>query len=133
MGYVQDEGYFKDPNAGGLYGWHNGIDIDTPNNKPTKARALIAGTEVSRAAIFVTVQGDDGRFCVYGHLSSATKIQGSRVEAGEIIGEVGFSAMSNHLHFQIKKTRYAPAGCNNKNQSHVHGWTLNPLKVFWQL
>ena len=125
---------------GGLYGWHNGIDIDTPNNKPTKARALIAGTVVSRAAIgndpkniFVTVQGDDGRFCVYGHLSSATMIQGSRVGAGEILGEVGLSAMSNHLHFQINKTRYAPAGCNNKNQNHVHGRTLNPLKVFWQL
>jgi murein DD-endopeptidase MepM/ murein hydrolase activator NlpD len=139
-GYVLDPSYYSDPNAGGRYGWHNGIDIDTPIGTPTKVKALIAGTVVSRTTIgndpkniFVTVQGDDGRFYVYGHLSSAVKTLGSRVGTGEILGEVGLSAASNHLHFQVNSTRHAPSGYNNRNQSHVYGWTQNPLKVFWLL
>jgi Peptidase family M23/FG-GAP-like repeat len=135
-GYVQDPGYKNDPKAGGLYGWHDGIDIDTPNGTPTKVKALVGGTVSLTQNItgnyFLQVNGDDGRFYRYGHLSSFTKSSG-RVNAGDIIGELGMTPSSNHLHFQVNKTSSRPSGYTAHNQASVYNWTLNPLKVFWQL
>jgi murein DD-endopeptidase MepM/ murein hydrolase activator NlpD len=135
-GYVLDPGYWDDPNAGKLYGWHHGIDIDTPNNTITKVKALVGGTlslvQNIKGNYFLQVNGDDGRFYQYGHLSSLVKASG-RISAGEIIGEVGMSAASNHLHFQVNRTSTRPPGYDKYDQDSVYSWTLNPLKVFWQL
>ncbi|MBD3560074.1 S8 family serine peptidase, partial [Planktothrix sp. FACHB-1355] len=135
-GYVQDPSYYNDPAAGGQYGYHDGIDIDTPNWTPTNVKALVGGTvsivQNQVGNYFLQVAGDDGRFYRYGHLSSVN-ISSGRVNAGDVIGQVGMSSASNHLHFQVNRSKSQPTGYNRWNQADVYGWTLNPLKVFWEL
>ena len=133
-GYVQDPSYFQA--EGWQYGWHSGIDIDTPNWIPTEVRALVGGTaqvvQWNDGNQFLEIAGDDGRFYRYGHLS-ALKVSSGRVNQGDVIGEVGMSNASNHLHFQVNETQNRPVGYNSQDQNQVYQWTLNPLKVFWEL
>jgi murein DD-endopeptidase MepM/ murein hydrolase activator NlpD len=133
-GYVQDPSYFN--SEGQQYGWHSGIDIDTDNGVRTNVKALVGGTAsvVQRNAgnQFLEIAGDDGRFYRYGHLS-ALKVLSGRVNQGDVIGELGMSSASNHLHFQVNETQNRPTGYNSKDKNKVYQWTLNPLKVFWEL
>ncbi len=136
-GYVQDSSYL-----GEGFGYHTGIDIDTPNmdesDSPTSVRALVGGTarvvQWEAGNQFLEIAGDDGRFYRYGHLSSLNVTSG-QVNAGDVIGQLGMSLASNHLQFQVNKISVEDRrdDYNPFNQSHVYEWTLNPLKVFWQL
>jgi murein DD-endopeptidase MepM/ murein hydrolase activator NlpD len=137
-GYVQDPSYWNGP--GQTYGWHDGIDIDTPNDVYTNVKALVGGKVYIRSSDsgnqFIGIEGDDGRYYEYGHLSRSQVVNNLQVNAGDVIGSVGNTATypnSHHLHFQVNNSRSEPENYDKYNQSDVYGWTQNPLQVFWQL
>lgn len=70
----------------------------------------------------VEILNDDGRRCVYGHLSEIFVKKGDIVNNNTIIGKTGCSGGSRvpHLHIEIRK--------NNTEQTGLD-YTLNPLDV----
>ncbi len=100
---------------------HTGVDLDATRGTPVLAAGagkvvwvgfgLYSGTynqdDPYGLAILIRHEfGHEGRllYTAYGHLDSASVWQGQRVEAGEVIGEVGDTgnAEGPHLHFEIR-------------------------------
>ncbi|SDX72138.1 Peptidase family M23 [Saccharopolyspora shandongensis] len=85
---------------------HYGLDI--ANRIGTPIRAVKRGTVIeagpaSGFGLWVRLQHDDGTITVYGHINRALVRAGERVEAGEVIAEVGNRGQSTgpHLHFEV--------------------------------
>lgn len=91
---------------------HEGVDIAAPAGTPIQA--AMGGRVISvkgkgdnnAAGNRVSIQGDDGRFYSYFHMSDQDfgKVAvGQKVAAGDVIGLVGNTGRSkgNHLHFEI--------------------------------
>ena len=70
----------------------------------------------------VEILNDDGRRCVYGHLSEILVKEGDIVDNNTIIGKTGCTGGSRvpHLHIEIRK--------NNTEETGLD-YTLNPLDV----
>lgn len=152
VGYIYDTDYYQAFGIPRNIGYHDGIDIDTPNTpgqQGTPVKVLVGGNvrklsySGGDTGLGLVVAGDDGRYYHYVHLSSADVTSG-RIEAGQTIGYVGntnVAALSHHLHFQVNKTAKtdegggnpSPPAYNIHSQSDVANWTLNPLKVFFDL
>lgn len=152
VGYIYDTDYYQQYGIPLNIGHHDGIDIDTPNTPGqtgTPVKVLVGGTvrklsySGGSTGFALVVAGDDGRYYHYIHLSSSDVTSG-RIEAGQTIGYVGntnVAAFSHHLHFQVNKTAKtdegggnpSPPAYNIHSQSDVANWTLNPLKVFFDL
>lgn len=86
---------------------HNGLDIAAPYG--TKIKAAASGTVTFSGyngsyGNLVVVDCGSGVEIYYGHCSKLLVDVGDKVEAGDIIGEVGSTGNStgNHLHFEIK-------------------------------
>lgn len=86
---------------------HNGLDIAAPYG--TKIKAAASGTVTFSGyngsyGNLVVVDCGSGVEIYYGHCSKLLADVGDKVEAGDIIGEVGSTGNStgNHLHFEIK-------------------------------
>jgi murein DD-endopeptidase MepM/ murein hydrolase activator NlpD len=85
---------------------HEGIDLAAPEGTPFKA---VHGGTVKQAGYnggfgySVTVQLDDGTQMIYGHARRVLVKAGDKVNAGQIIGEVGNTGHSfgTHLHLGI--------------------------------
>ena len=85
---------------------HNGVDIAAPIGTPIYSP--MAGT-VRRAGpatgfgLAVYIEHDDGSVTVYGHINDYFVTAGQRVQAGEVIAEVGNTGQSTgpHLHFEV--------------------------------
>ena len=92
---------------------HEGIDIFAPEGTPIHAVAggtVVQGFQNSLGGVVVRIQGDDGRFYYYAHLTPGSTDHlrvGQRVSAGEVIGGVGHTVDAagtpNHLHFQVRE------------------------------
>ncbi len=92
---------------------HEGIDIMAPEGTPIHAVAggtIVQGFQNSFGGVVVRIQGDDGRFYYYAHLTPGSTDHlrvGQRVQAGEVIGGVGHSGNAagtpDHLHFQVRE------------------------------
>ena len=92
---------------------HEGIDIFAPEGTPIHAVAggtIVQGFTNGLGGNVVRIQGDDGRFYYYAHLTpgSTDHLQvGQHVAAGEVIGGVGHTGDAagtpNHLHFQVRQ------------------------------
>ena len=86
---------------------HAGIDLAAPANTPVRAAA--AGTVVeagwisSGYGISVVVDHGNGYLTHYAHLNSNSVGVGTRVAAGEVIGQEGSTGDSSgpHLHFEV--------------------------------
>ncbi|MCL2839047.1 MAG: M23 family metallopeptidase [Oscillospiraceae bacterium] len=89
---------------------HRGIDIDAPLG--TQVRAAAAGVvervfEDDMLGVVVVIDHGDGLQTLYASLQSVDFISaGTRVDAGDIIGGVGGTAISEsadgpHLHFEV--------------------------------
>ncbi|WP_246154593.1 M23 family metallopeptidase [Saccharopolyspora hirsuta] len=85
---------------------HYGLDI--ANRIGTPIRAVKRGTVVeagpaSGFGLWVRLRHEDGTTTVYGHINRALVTKGERVEAGEVIAEVGNRGQSTgpHLHFEV--------------------------------
>lgn len=95
---------------------HPGVDLSVPVG--TQILAANTGT-VTHAANddpggygdWVEITGDDGIITRYGHLSGTTVTQGSKVHAGQVIGQSGGAAGATgsgnstgpHLHFEVRQ------------------------------
>ncbi len=106
-----------------IYGWHLGIDIDAEDGHPLTA--VTDGSILDIRHFDAAYQdedywgnglaflGDDRRLYIYMHWDSLAKglSVGSRVSAGEIIGQMGRSGFDSmpigtHLHFEIMILRH---------------------------
>jgi hypothetical protein len=92
---------------------HEGIDIMAPEGSPIHAVAggtIVQGFQNQFGGIVVRIQGDDGRFYYYAHLTPGSTDHlrvGQRVQTGEVIGGVGHTGNAvgtpDHLHFQVRE------------------------------
>ncbi|MER7012278.1 M23 family metallopeptidase [Saccharopolyspora sp. NPDC000359] len=85
---------------------HYGLDV--ANRIGTPIRAVKRGTVVeagpaSGFGLWVRVRHPHGTTTVYGHIDRALVTAGERVEAGEVVAEVGNRGQSTgpHLHFEV--------------------------------
>ncbi len=107
--------------GGGRYFLHHGVDMGNPMGTPVLAVApgtvIVAGTDETQVygpqpnfyGQLVVVQLDrefHGQpvFVLYGHLSRVVAQVGQRVDAGDVLGEVGMTgvAIGPHLHFEVR-------------------------------
>jgi murein DD-endopeptidase MepM/ murein hydrolase activator NlpD len=85
---------------------HEGVDIaaplGTPIHVPLDGTVIDAGP-ASGFGLWVRVRHEDGTVTTYGHVNKFFVQVGQRVEAGEIIAEVGNRGESTgpHLHFEV--------------------------------
>ncbi|PRY37146.1 murein DD-endopeptidase MepM/ murein hydrolase activator NlpD [Geodermatophilus tzadiensis] len=85
---------------------HGGVDIAAPIGTPIYAAT--SGTVVRTGpatgfGLAVYIRGNDGAITVYGHVNTEYVDTGERVDAGELIAEVGNRGQSTgpHLHFEV--------------------------------
>lgn len=74
----------------------------------------------------IEILNDDGRRCIYGHLSEILVKEGDKVNNNTIIGKTGCTGGSRvpHLHIEIRRTNTNETGLKN---------TINPLDVLPKL
>lgn len=119
---------------------HSGFDITADYG--TEVKSMAKGTVICEGFDGTTTEGldqfnmgygnrieilnDDGRRCVYGHLSEIFVKSGERVDNSTVIGKTGCSGGSRvpHLHIEIRK--------NNTEETGLD-YTLNPLDVLPEL
>lgn len=97
---------------------HKGIDIFAPMGTPVISAVdgvvLNAGDSGGLGGLRVWVQGTDGRFHYYAHLSGINVAPGQRVVAGQPLGTVGDTGnakgTSPHLHYSVNSTSGAETG-----------------------
>lgn len=87
-------------------GAHYGIDIANNIGTPIVAVAdgvVIEAGYASGFGLWVRIQHDNGYISVYGHINSYSVTEGQRVEAGDVIAQMGNRGYSTgpHLHFEI--------------------------------
>ena len=93
---------------GGERGIHNGVDIaapaGTPITVPAGGRIAAIGEDEKRGK-YVTIRHAAGVESHYFHLNEISVSEGSRVESGDELGEVGNTGWSSgpHLHFEIRE------------------------------
>ena len=87
---------------------HKGLDLASKHGDPVAAAA--AGTVVHAGPAgnygnLVTVRHTDGFETRYAHLSTVGVTTGQAVEAGQALGQVGSTGLSDgpHLHFEVRQ------------------------------
>ena len=119
---------------------HSGFDITADYG--TEVRAIANGKVICTGFDGTTTEGfesfnmgygnrieilnDDGRRCLYAHLSEIMVKPGDEVDNNTIIGKTGCSGGSRvpHLHIEIRKTNTEKTGLD---------YTINPLDVLPKL
>jgi murein DD-endopeptidase MepM/ murein hydrolase activator NlpD len=96
-------------------GYHTGVDFAVKTGTPVLAVAdgKIANANWGKSYGTQLVQDlGDGSFCIYAHLSSASKKAGDTVTKGEQIGLSGNTGNSSgpHLHFERRNNIRWSAG-----------------------
>jgi murein DD-endopeptidase MepM/ murein hydrolase activator NlpD len=88
-------------------GYHTGIDIVDKWKAPIWSAApgvvIWAGDEGATYGLSVVIQHPNGWLTRYAHLSGIYPEQNDRVQAGQLIGQMGDSgyAFGTHLHFEV--------------------------------
>lgn len=91
---------------------HDGIDIGAPHGTPIWAaragRVLFAGEQEGYGRL-VIVRHDDDRVSIYAHNAKNCVTEGTRVEAGDVVGLVGDSggSASPKVHFEVRQAEKA--------------------------
>ncbi|MGL4645303.1 MAG: M23 family metallopeptidase, partial [Vagococcus fluvialis] len=86
--------------------YHDGLDMAAPGGTPimaSRAGTVIASEYHYSAGNHVIIQHDNGYYTYYMHMNAPGIAAGSKVNAGDIIGNVGTTGSStgDHLHFGI--------------------------------
>lgn len=110
---------------------HKGIDIfadpGTPVVSAVPGIVRMSGNSGGLGGVRVWVQGDDGRYYYYAHLSSANVAPGQRVDAGQMLGRVGNTGnaanTAAHLHFSINSKIGSETGIQNPWEFLMQGRT----------
>ncbi len=125
----------------GQYLLHHGVDIGNPMGTPVLAVAdgeiIVAGDDLSKTSYspypdfygrLVIIHLDrqyhgTDVFVLYGHLSRVNVQVGERVQAGDVLGQVGQAgvALGPHLHFEVR------VGANTYNHTRNPELWLQPL------
>jgi len=125
-GNISDE---PGPRTHPVYGYrscHTGIDIAVPSGTNIKAARDGTVAEITRGGPYglatLLVHGG-GMTSFYAHQSSVRVKEGDRVQAGEVIGEVGSTGWSTgpHLHFEIHLDgdAYDPRGWYGRGKDRI--------------
>lgn len=91
----------------GIYRMHNGVDLacatDTPIYASRSGIVTVTAYEEYGAGNYVSINHGDGYKTIYMHMTRYIVAPGDHVEAGQVIGYVGSSGLSDgpHLHFGI--------------------------------
>lgn len=100
-------GIRKDPILG-MPAMHSGMDFRAPTGFP--ARATAPGTVTSAGwnggyGRMVEIDHGNGLSTRFAHLSRVDVKEGQKVEAGDVLGQVGSSGRSTgpHLHYEVRK------------------------------
>ncbi|WP_232665428.1 M23 family metallopeptidase [Pseudonocardia sp. TRM90224] len=85
---------------------HQGLDIAAPIGTPIKvplAGTVIDSGPASGFGLWVRVQHSDGTITIYGHINKSLVRKGQKVQAGQVIAEVGNRGQSTgpHLHIEV--------------------------------
>lgn len=93
---------------------HNGLDINAPEGTQVLAarsgRVALAAGNWGALGNTVIVDHEDGAYTIYGHLRQIRVRRNSCVQAGDLVGLVGFTGnaaclrqngLSSHLHFAL--------------------------------
>lgn len=125
-GTISDE---PGPRIHPVYGYrscHTGIDIAVPTGTNIKAARSGTVAEISRGGPYglaTLIAHGGGMTTFYAHQSSVRVKEGDRVEAGDVIGEVGTSGWSTgpHLHFEIHLDgdAYDPRGWYGRGKDRI--------------
>lgn len=86
---------------------HKGIDLAAPigtDIKAPKAGTVISAGRATGFGQWVRIRHADGKITVYGHISRFFVHVGQKVNAGDVIAEVGNEGESTgpHLHFEVR-------------------------------
>lgn len=86
--------------------YHDGLDMAAPGGTPimaSRAGTVIESSYHYSAGNHVIIQHDNGYYTYYMHMNAPGIAAGSKVNAGDIIGNVGTTGSStgDHLHFGI--------------------------------
>jgi murein DD-endopeptidase MepM/ murein hydrolase activator NlpD len=86
--------------------WHQGIDLAAPKGTPVRATAAGKVVVAERSGAYgrtVVIDHGNGLRTRYAHLRRIKVDAGERVQAGEVIGEVGKSgnATGPHVHYEV--------------------------------
>lgn len=87
--------------------FHNGTDFGAPIGTPiyaAKSGTVEAAGPASGYGLWIRIRTDDGYLLEYGHNNRNLVSVGQRVNAGQVIGEVGNRGFSTgpHLHFGVQ-------------------------------
>lgn len=94
--------------VGGYASFHSGVDLAASAGTPIYAAAdgvvEFENDGPGGYGILTVIRHDNGLVTYYCHQSKRHKRQGDKVQAGDLIGEVGTTGNStgNHLHFEIR-------------------------------
>lgn len=122
---------------------HLGIDLAAPKGTAIYAAhsglVIYVGREFSGYGKMVMIEGQDGFASLYAHLSKTLIKAGSRVQKGQLVGEMGRTGRATgvHLHFEIRKKdgpvdplTYLPGGAELVRQaraSRIPAWVIPDL------
>ncbi|GAA4923013.1 M23 family metallopeptidase [Actinoplanes utahensis] len=100
---------------------HAGIDLAAPDGTPYKAIHAGTVTQVGYNGGYgnsITIKQDDGTEIIYAHSRRTLVDKGAKVQAGQVIGEVGNTGYSygTHLHLEV----------------HVNGTPTDPITFLLQ-
>ena len=110
----------RDPVSGGL-DYHNGLDIAGERGQPVYATASGTVREAGYQGAYgnlIVIDHGFGLESRYGHLSKLLVRPGTKVERGDVIGQVGATgrATGYHLHYEVT----------------ANGRLINPLQLLTQ-
>ncbi|MEU8683124.1 peptidoglycan DD-metalloendopeptidase family protein [Streptomyces sp. NPDC048611] len=96
-------------------GYHTGVDFSAPFGTVVRAATggvVVASDTSSAYGINVQIKNNDGTYTLYAHLSARTVSPGTKVAAGDQIGNVGSTGTSSgpHLHFEVRTRPQFAAG-----------------------
>jgi murein DD-endopeptidase MepM/ murein hydrolase activator NlpD len=93
---------------------HNGLDINSPEGTSVFAaragRVALAARNWGALGNTVIIDHEDGEYTVYGHLRQLRVRRNACVQAGDLVGNVGYTGnavclkqnhLSSHLHFAV--------------------------------
>ena len=110
----------RDPVTGGS-DFHSGLDIAGERGQPVYATAAGTVVEVGRQSAYgnlIVIDHGFGLQTKYGHLLKFNVGKGSKVQRGDIIGQIGATGRTTgyHLHYEVL----------------ANGRLLNPLQLLTQ-
>lgn len=88
--------------------FHDGLDFAAPTGTKVLAAhtgiVAYAGSDLGGYGKLLVIKGDDGLITVYAHNSMLNVSQGSKVNRGDYIAEVGATGKAEgpHLHFEVR-------------------------------